>query len=177
MNSRQFPNNSAKIFAALLFTVVLPLGAAAAEPVAAESTAREAVEKPKVMMHKNPGCGCCDIWAEHLRDHGFSVDVREDPEIFALKAERSIPRPLHSCHTALVGDYFVEGHVPAGDIMNLLKMKPEGVAGIAVPGMPLGSPGMEHPRPQDFNTIALLSDGNAYVFAKHKAGEEFSHSE
>jgi hypothetical protein len=129
-----------------------------------------------VMMHKNPGCGCCDIWADHLREHGFTVSVKEDPQIFELKEQRGIPGPLSSCHTALIGDYFVEGHVPARDILSLLKLKPADVTGLAVPGMPLGSPGMEHPRPQDFNTIALLSDGNAYVFARHKAGEDFSPS-
>jgi hypothetical protein len=177
MNFRQFPNNAIKIVTALIAALALPLAALGAEPVTLEPATSKATDLPRVEMHKNPGCGCCDIWAEHLRDHGFSVDVSEDPEIFALKAERNIPRPLHSCHTALIGDYFVEGHVPASDIMTLLKMKPQGVTGIAVPGMPLGSPGMEHPRPQDFNTIALLSDGNAYVFNKHKAGEDFSHSE
>lgn len=127
-----------------------------------------------VVMHKNPGCGCCDVWAEHLRSYGFTVESIEDPEILELKAERSIPRPLMSCHTAIVDGYFVEGHVPANDILRLLKERPEHVTGIAVPGMPLGSPGMEHPRPQDFNTIALLSDGTAYVFESHAAGEDFS---
>lgn len=127
-----------------------------------------------VVMHKNPGCGCCDLWAEHLRTYGFTVESIEDPRILAFKAERSIPGPLMSCHTAVIDGYFVEGHVPANDILKLLKEKPEHVTGIAVPGMPLGSPGMEHPRPQDFNTIALLSDGTAYVFESHSAGDDFS---
>lgn len=127
-----------------------------------------------IVMHKNPGCGCCDVWAEHLRSCGFTVESTEDPEILNFKAERNIPRPLMSCHTAIVDGYFVEGHVPANDILRLLKERPEHVTGIAVPGMPLGSPGMEHPRPQDFNTIALLTDGSAYVFESHKAGEDFS---
>jgi len=128
----------------------------------------------KVMMHKNPGCGCCDVWADHMRSFGFVVEVKEDPGIFDLKAEYNIPRPLMSCHTAVIDGYFVEGHVPARDILRLLKEKPESVSGIAVPGMPLGSPGMEHPAPQSFNTIALLTDGSAYVFAPHIAGEDFS---
>ena len=81
-----------------------------------------------------------------------------------------------SCHTAVVDGYFVEGHVPAQDILRLLKERPAHVTGIAVPAMPLGSPGMEHPRPQAFKTIALLSDGNAYVFAEHEAGTDFSPS-
>ena len=127
-----------------------------------------------VVMHKNPGCSCCDLWAEHLRTYGFTVESIEDPRIRAFKADRNIPGPLMSCHTAVIDGYFVEGHVPANDILKLLKEKPEHVTGIAVPGMPLGSPGMEHPRPQDFNTIALLSDGTAYVFESHSAGEDFS---
>lgn len=134
----------------------------------------EAVESTHVVMHKNPGCGCCDVWADHLRSFGFTVDSTEDPKILDFKADRNIPGPLMSCHTAVVNGYFVEGHVPANDILKLLKEKPEHVTGIAVPGMPLGSPGMEHPRPQNFNTIALLADGTAYVFESHVAGEDFS---
>ena len=131
-------------------------------------------ESTHVIMHKNPGCGCCDVWADHLRSHGFSVESIEDPNIMEFKAERNIPGPLMSCHTAIVDGYFVEGHVPANDILRLLKEKPEHVTGISVPGMPLGSPGMEHPRPEDFNTIALLPDGTAYIFESHTAGEDFS---
>jgi hypothetical protein len=93
---------------------------------------------------------------------GFTVESIEDPGILSFKADRNIPRPLMSCHTAVIDGYFVEGHVPANDILRLL------------PGMPLGSPGMEHTRSQNFNTIALLSDGTAYVFESHEAGEDFS---
>ena len=134
----------------------------------------EIAEATHIVMHKNPGCGCCDLWADHLRSHGFTVESTEDPGILQFKASHGIPGPLMSCHTAVVDGYFVEGHVPANDILRLLKEKPEHVTGIAVPAMPLGSPGMEHPRPQDFNTIALLSDGTAYVFESHAAGEDFS---
>lgn len=133
-----------------------------------------AAEAAHVIMHKNPGCACCDLWADHLRSFGFTVESVEDPEILQFKAARNIPGPLMSCHTAVIDGYFVEGHVPANDILRLLKEKPEHVTGIAVPGMPLGSPGMEHPRPQNFNTIALLSDGSAFVFEAHAAGEDFS---
>ena len=134
----------------------------------------ETAESMHVVMHKNPGCGCCDVWADHLRSFGFTVESTEDPKILEFKADRNISRPLMSCHTADIGGYFVEGHVPANDILKLLKEKPEHVTGLAVPGMPLGSPGMEHPRPQSFNTIALMTDGTAYVFASHAAGEDFS---
>jgi len=164
--------NKTRLIAACL---LLPLIAGADETSRDRGhQSSSAVPDLHVMMHKNPGCGCCDLWAEHLRAHGFTVDLKEDPQIFALKDAKGIPQPLHSCHTALVDGYFVEGHVPAQDILSLLKLRPEHVTGLAVPGMPLGSPGMEHPRPQNFNTIAVLADGGAYVFAQHRAGEDFS---
>lgn len=155
----------------LLLSLVLFVPAHADDP---DSTARPVRDAIALTMHKNPGCGCCDLWAEHLRASGFTVESIEDPRIIEFKNEHGIPGPLMSCHTAVIDGYFVEGHVPAGDILRLLKEKPEHVTGIAVPGMPLGSPGMEHPRPQDFNTIALLSNGDAYVFESHSAGEDFS---
>jgi hypothetical protein len=127
-----------------------------------------------VIMQKNPGCGCCDIWADHLRKHGFTVDVTGNPRSYELKEKAGIPQSLYSCHTAEVGGYFIEGHVPAKDILALLRLKPGNVRGLTVPGMPLGSPGMEHPRPQSFDTIAVGTDGAAHVFASHEAGEDFS---
>ena len=138
----------------------------------AKSTSKS--EIPHVIMHKNPGCGCCESWAEHLRSYGFEVESVPDENIIDFKLGRNIPGPLMSCHTAIIDGFFVEGHVPANDILKLLKERPEHVTGIAVPGMPLGSPGMEHPRPQDFNTIALLSDGSAYIFEQHTADENFA---
>ena len=158
-------------FTSALFGVLLATTAFCDEP-ATDSV--DQLADSHVLMHKNPGCSCCDLWANHLRSYGFTVESIEDPKILSFKAERDIPGPLMSCHTAVIDGYFVEGHVPANDILKLLKEKPEHVTGIAVPGMPLGSPGMEHPRPQDFNTIALLTDGTAYVYESHTAGEDFS---
>jgi hypothetical protein len=157
----------------LLMLLLLPVFS----PANAQDAAIDSVEdetRAHVVMHKNPGCGCCEIWADHLRAHGLTVASVPDDDILRFKADHDIPRPLMSCHTAVVAGYFVEGHVPADDILRLLREKPAHVKGIAVPGMPLGSPGMEHPRPQDFNTIALLSDGSAYVFAEHAAGEDYA---
>lgn len=149
-----------------------------AAPFADEADLAEANAQPLpvVSMHKNPGCGCCEIWADHLRSFGFEVDVEPDSQIYEFKEKLRIPAPLMSCHTAVIDGYFVEGHVPARDILQLLKEKPQNVSGIAVAGMPLGSPGMEHARPQDFKTIALLSDGSAFVYQEHSAGEDFSAS-
>ena len=167
------PMNSSKLNALLVSTCILFATFAVADNEAA-TTSDEAPSEMHVVMHKNPGCGCCEYWADHLRSFGFVVDSVPDENIIAFKMEREIPRPLMSCHTAIIDGYFVEGHVPANDILRLLKEKPEHVTGIAVPGMPLGSPGMEHPRPQDFNTIALLDDGSAYIYQDHPAGEDFS---
>ncbi|MEQ9561831.1 MAG: DUF411 domain-containing protein, partial [Woeseiaceae bacterium] len=105
----------------------------AEEPVTtAESESVDAARH--VVMHKNPGCGCCDVWADHMRSFDFTVEVIEDPKIYDLKDERGIPQPLYSCHTALVDGYFIEGHVPAKDVLTLLELRPKDVTGIAVPG-------------------------------------------
>lgn len=148
------------------------IGSASAED--ASNSNSELPDQTHVIMHKNPGCACCDKWADHMRSYGFSVTNVEDPQLFAFKKEQKIPQPLMSCHTAMVGGYFVEGHVPANDVLRLLREKPEHVSGIAVPAMPPRSPGMEHSRPQAFKTVALLSDGSAYIFESHDAGEDFS---
>lgn len=129
-----------------------------------------------VQMHKSPGCGCCAVWAEHLQAHGFEVESISDPNVEALKSQLGIPTAARSCHTAMIGEYVIEGHVPAGDIIRLLKEKPADLKGLSVPGMPLGSPGMEHPRPQPFQTVALMKDGTIQVYAEHQPGEDFSPS-
>ena len=95
-----------------------------------------------VEVYKDPGCGCCSSWADHLKAAGFTVHVTEKADLAAFKTAHGVPAQTRSCHTALVGGYVLEGHVPAADVLKLLKDKPA-VVGIAVPGMPIGSPGME----------------------------------
>jgi hypothetical protein len=122
-----------------------------------------------VVVYKSPTCGCCSAWAEHVRAAGFRVEVQSvsDDKLRSISRDGGVTNDLASCHTAKVGGYTVEGHVPAADIQRLLKEKPS-VAGIAVPGMPMGSPGMEQGGRKDpFNTIAFTKDGNKTVFAKH----------
>src|SRR5262245_66692534 len=97
---------------------------------------------PSVTVFKDPNCGCCKNWVEHLRKHGFEVVTKDTSDIEAPKRTARVPERLYSCHTAFVSGYVVEGHVPVEDIQRLLKEKPK-VAGIAVGGMPIGSPGME----------------------------------
>lgn len=96
---------------------------------------------PEVLVTKDPSCGCCEAWVKHLRDAGFPVRVVNAP-VNPVKARLGVPRELASCHTAQVGGYVVEGHVPAAAIKRLLAEKPS-ATGLAVPGMPVGSPGME----------------------------------
>lgn len=116
---------------------------------------------------KSPTCGCCAKWIEHARAHGFTVRVVDVADIMAAKAKAGVPARLASCHTTLVGPYVVEGHVPAADIKKLLAAKPK-ARGIAVPGMPMGSPGMEHgDHREPYQTMLFTSDGKTAVFARH----------
>ena len=94
-------------------------------------------------VYRDPSCGCCEAWAAIARDAGYQVKVIDHPDMPAVKARYGVPDQLRSCHTTIVGGYAIEGHVPLEDVQRLLKEKPPAVRGIAVPGMPAGSPGME----------------------------------
>jgi hypothetical protein len=98
-----------------------------------------------ITVHRSPTCGCCELWIEHLRENGFAVTVVDETNLVPLKERLGVPGRLHSCHTAEVNGYVVEGHVPADVIHRMLEEKPTDIAGIGVPGMPRGSPGMEVP--------------------------------
>lgn len=119
-----------------------------------------------VMVYKTPTCGCCAKWVDHLRANGFIVTVEEMRDLESIKAQLGVPGDLKSCHTATVGGYFVEGHVPASDIRRLLSEKPA-AKGIAVPGMPVGSPGMEQGDEREPYQVVQFGDGGRTVFATH----------
>ncbi|MBM6583210.1 DUF411 domain-containing protein [Microvirga sp. BT689] len=114
----------------------------AAGALLAHSRSLRAQDLPKIVVSKDPTCGCCTSWVDHLRQAGFSADVIETPEINRVKVRLGVPQDLASCHTAEIGGYIIEGHVPADAIKRLLAEKPAG-KGLAVAGMPMGSPGME----------------------------------
>lgn len=145
--------------------------AAAALPFA--SLARQAAA-PRVLVEvwKDPNCGCCGDWVRHLEDHGFAVKVNDTGNA-AMRAKLGIPQRLGSCHTGLVGGYAVEGHVPAADIRRLLEEKPQAV-GLTVPGMPVGSPGMDGPayggRRDPYDVLLVLKDGGTRAFSSHNKG-------
>lgn len=123
---------------------------------------------PALDVYKDPNCGCCSKWVEHLRQHDFTVRVTDTDDLGAVKAAHGVPPQVESCHTALVGGYVVEGHVPAADIVRLLQERPA-IAGIGVAGMPIGSPGMEVPgmKPQPYEVVAFDKDARTHVFARH----------
>ena len=132
------------------------------------SGCRTEAQTPTVTVYKSPTCGCCVLWADHMTAAGFTVESVDVASMDDVKARLGVPSTLESCHTAIVGDYVVEGHVPAEDVERLLAEQPD-AAGLAVPGMPIGSPGMEvEGRPADSYDVFLFTrDGRASVFAHH----------
>lgn len=119
-------------------------------------------------VYKDPSCGCCTKWVEHLRSAGIRPVVQDRSDMDALKDSLGVPTALRSCHTAVAGKYVIEGHVPAADVRRLLKTAPRGVVGIAVPGMPAGSPGMEMGgRADRYDVVAFAANGATHVFAHH----------
>jgi hypothetical protein len=136
------------------------------EPPLAEAGGTQ--QLPSMIIYKTATCGCCQGWVEHMRAAGFALDVRDLPgnvELMGVKVDAGVPGQVASCHTALVDGYVVEGHVPAEQVKRLLAERPA-VAGIGVPGMPVGSPGMEGPNPQPYQVVSWDHDGSAAVFAE-----------
>jgi hypothetical protein len=146
-------NWSRRAILSALLTCVMTMGAVAQQP-------------PKVAVFKSPTCGCCTKWVEHLRTSGFAPTATNVGDMTAVKATHHVPAALQSCHTAIVGGYVIEGHVPAADIRRLLKEHPA-IAGLAVPGMPAGSPGMEGPNAKPYDVVAFDKQGKTRVFSTH----------
>jgi len=132
----------------------------------AGATAGFAQTSDTVEMYKSPYCGCCGKWAEHMTKAGFKVQAHEVEDVPAMRKKLGMPDKLGSCHTAKVGNYLLEGHVPPDDVKRLLKEKPKAL-GLAVPGMPAGSPGMDVPNSPPYDTLLVQKDGATRVFAKH----------
>lgn len=124
---------------------------------------------PAMTVYKSAQCGCCTAWVEHATAAGFSVRVVNTEDLGTVKRELGIPTRLASCHTVVVGSFLIEGHVPAADVKRLLAQRPR-VRGLAVPGMPVGSPGMEQGSPANYDrydVIAFGADGSTSIFASH----------
>lgn len=121
-----------------------------------------------VEVYKSPTCGCCTKWSEHMRANGFEVNEHFVKDTVVLKKDHNVPLEYSSCHTGIINGYVVEGHVPANEVRRLIDLKPEGVVGISVPGMPLHSPGMEQGNmPEQYDVILFKADGSYSVFATY----------
>ena len=151
--------------AAVASAVLLVAGAAVA--VVSTQPGKAATGKRTVAVFKSPTCGCCALWNDHMTAAGYAVTSRDMQDVATIKDQYRIPSNLRSCHTALVGGYVVEGHVPADVVAKFLAEKPAGVVGIAVPGMPVGSPGMESADgfKAPYQVMAFTKDGQSRVYA------------
>lgn len=122
---------------------------------------------PTIEVHSDPNCGCCGAWVAHLEEEGFTVNHQRHHDMRTIKVTQRVPPELASCHTAIVDGYVIEGHVPASDIQRLLVEKPA-VTGLAVPGMPHGSPGMETGRVDDYAVISWTAhEGESGIFNEY----------
>jgi hypothetical protein len=147
--------------------VALP-SAATTAATKAKPAAKVRSTLPLVVVNKSATCSCCNAWVDHLRAAGFLVEVRNSDNLDPIKDALGVPVSKRACHTAQVGGYFIEGHVPASDIKHLLAQKPK-AKGLAVPGMPMGSPGMTTPdgSSQPYTVELVATDGSTTTFARH----------
>lgn len=154
----------------LTLVAALALSAcSASEPSpAATSIDAPATALPTMTVHKSPTCDCCRKWVEHARSAGFAVSVANTHRLNDVKQRLGVPPTMASCHTVEVEGYVIEGHVPIEDVVRLLKERPD-ARGLAVPGMPAGSPGMEHPTGtvQPYVVHLVARDGSTTVFSRH----------
>jgi len=156
----KFKNRSPLLVLALAITAV-----AAVWSTAWLGSTSTSVGTNEIVVYKTPSRGCCTSWVGHLRENGLAVGVVTLPGTEPIHKRLRVPHELGSRHTAKVGDYWIEGHVPADLVQRLIAEKPDDIRGIAVPGMPMGSPGMEGPNPVEHEVIAYGSDGEMSVYA------------
>jgi hypothetical protein len=133
---------------------------------AAFRQARGAGAEPSLQVFKDPLCGCCAKWVDHMRAGGFDASVT-DTEMGPIRLKHGIGPRIASCHTALVGGYIIEGHVPASDVKRLLSSKPKGIKGLTIPGMPASAPGMDVEPFQPYTVLSFDAQGNTTTFAVH----------
>ena len=134
-------------------------------PLPGEAQATPSASLVSIKVYKTPTCGCCKAWVEHLEQNGFKAEVVDMPDLSSVKTKYGVAHEHQSCHTAVVGDYTVEGHVPADVIMKMLNEKPA-IAGLAVPGMPMGSPGMEGATKEPYDVLTFDRAGRTTVYAQ-----------
>ena len=146
-----------QLFKKIIFTLMLVI----------TTSAQSEDTLPTIKVYKSPTCGCCSEWVKHLEENGFEVTSHNVQNLDTYKKQADLPYGMGSCHTAFVDGYAVEGHVPASDIKRMLSQKPD-IRGISVPGMPMGSPGMEYGNRKDaYKVISYTKDGETAVYAEH----------
>ncbi len=128
---------------------------------------RLSAANPKVQVYKTPTCGCCGKWVQHLKDNGFDVAVQDVPDTSVYRRKFGIPEELRSCHTGIVEGYALEGHIPASDIQRLLRERKK-AKGLAVPGMPVGSPGMESTHRDAYSVLIFDEAGKSSVYKRYE---------
>src|SRR5688572_17866224 len=155
-----------KFFTTRAASAVVVVALAISAPVA-HGQQKPAAATPQLTVYKSPTCGCCAKWVEYMQANGFTAAVTNMPDVTPVKTKHGLPARLASCHTTLVGGYVIEGHVPLEDVRRLLKEKPA-VVGLAAPGMPAGSPGMDVPNSPPYDVLAFDKSGATRVFATHQ---------
>lgn len=153
---------------AIAFTRRSLFGAAVSALATVQTTTLlRAATKTNIVVHRDPSCGCCEAWTEHLRRAGYSVEIIDEADMKGVKARLGVPQQLASCHTAEVGGYVIEGHAPVATIERLLSERPKAI-GLAVPGMPAGSPGMEGPGAVDQYEVFLFDAGGSRSYGRYE---------
>ncbi len=161
MNVKQ--NNTPKLH---ITAIIMVLSVVAGSIYLASMLASKPAVAEEIMVYKSPTCGCCKKWVSYLKQEGFTVKSKNIRNMQSIKKEFGIKPQFQSCHTAKIGKYYVEGHVSASDIRRMLKEKPD-IKGLSAPGMPMGSPGMEGPRKDKYNVIAIDKNDHASIYSRH----------
>ena len=150
-------------------SLLLRLATVAGAAVVWRSNTRAQTGTPMV-VYKDPGCDCCEAWIKYMKANGFTATVTNTTDVNAIKRQRKIAEKLWSCHTAIVGAYVIEGHVPAGDVRKLLSKKTKGIVGLTIPGMPQSAPGMDTKPFQPYTVLTFDGKGDTAVFTEHVTG-------
>ncbi len=145
-------------------TVAADAAALAAQVASVATTSVPSADAPHIKVYKDANCGCCKAWIEHLQQNGFVVEAMDMPDLSAVKTRYGVKEEIQACHTGIVNGYAIEGHVPADVILKMLKEKPA-IAGLAVPGMPAGSPGMEGAIKEKYDVLTFDRAGRTTVYA------------
>ncbi len=153
----------------MLVAAVVSLAGLAPSLAGEKAPPAAGAERPAVTVYKTPWCGCCGGWVAHMRSNGYAVTTHDMTDLDFVKKGANVHESLQSCHTAVVDGYVIEGHVPAAAVDRLLRERPD-VRGLAVPGMPIGSPGMEGPDPEAYDVLSFGGKGPPKVFMKVPAG-------